>query len=186
MLTNITMGWLDIHNFYMLATCQLRSFNAPTYSQSVLRLHYWKHEFFPCIQTIFFLFLLAIKKILLIRLQVSHNTQHSRSVITRNICIKFRVLKVTRQTFGLCLTPACPIFKAENFFLWKLSWTRKLCQKVWHSEWLCSQRNIFIPQENVKIQEWKKFPFQVVNTLICLSLSALLFITISFSRKSCH
>ena len=36
MLINITMGWLHIHNFYMLATCQVRSFNAPTYSQSVL------------------------------------------------------------------------------------------------------------------------------------------------------
>ena len=124
----------------MLATCQLRSFNAPTYSQSVLRLHYWKHEFFPCIQTIFFLFLLAIKKILLIRLQVSHNTQHSRSVITRNICIKFRVLKVTRQTFGLCLTPACPIFKAENFSM-KVVLNEKIMSKS------MTQRMIMFPKE---------------------------------------
>ena len=47
-------------------------------------------------------------------------------------------------------------------------------------ERLCSQRNIFIPQENVNIGGWKTFPFHLVKTSICLSLSARLFITIKF------
>ena len=79
-------------------------------------------------------------KNLLVRLQISHNTKHSRSAITRKICIKFRVLKVTRQTFGLCLTPAYPIFKVENFSM-KVVLNEKIMSKS------MTQRMIMFPKE---------------------------------------
>ena len=124
-------------------------------------------------------------KNLLIRLQTSHNTKHRRSVITRKICIEFRVLKVTRKTswsmFNTCLHY---IFKVENFSI-KVVLNKKIRPKKYDTgERLCSQRNIFIPQENVNIGGWKTFPFHLVKTSICLSLSARLFITIkSFFSK---
>ena len=124
-------------------------------------------------------------KNLLIRLQISHNTKHRRSVITRKICIEFRVLKVTRKTswsmFNTCLHY---IFKVENFSI-KVVLNKKIMSKKYDTgERLCSQRNIFIPQENVNIGGWKTFPFHLVKTSICLSLSVRLFITIkSFFSK---
>ena len=128
-------------------------------------------------------------KNLLIRLQISHSTKHSRSALTRKICIEFRVLKVTRQRFDLCLAPVCIIFSRQKFFSTKVILNKKkLCPRnITPANNYVPKRDILISQENLKPRELKAFYFQLVDSSICLSLTVGLLITIrSFLRKSCH
>ena len=115
--------------------------------------------------------------------------KHSRSSITRKICIEFRVLKVTRQRFDLCLAPVCIIFSRQKFFSTKVILNKKkLCPRIiTPANNYVPKRDILISQENLKPRELKAFYFQLVDSWICLSLSVGLLITIrSFLRKSCH
>ena len=86
--------------------------------------------------------------------------------------------------FNTCLHS---IFKVK-IFPTKVVWIKKLyLLNMTTVNDNVPKKDILISRENVKLREWKAFHFQWVNSSICLSLSAGLFIFRgSFLRKSCH
>ena len=114
--------------------------------------------------------------------------KNSRSAITRKIRMEFRVLSYTRTFWSMFNTCLHFIFKVKIFRTKVVLNKKKNCLlNMTTANDYVPKKDILISQENVKLREWKTFDPQLVNSSICLSLSARLFIFRgSFLRKSCH
>ena len=122
-------------------------------------------------------------------LQASNIAQwkNSTSAITRKICMEFRVLSYTTTFWSMFNTCLHSIFKVKIFWT-KVVFNKKNCLlNMTTANDYVPKKYILISQKNVKLREWKTSDPQLVNSSICLSLSARLFIFRgSFLRKSCH